>query len=213
MNGIIDRLYQLSFKIRNPATRLGFSKAQNYHQIDNETGIDLIAIFARFDRRHVEHVFLEFGTDIADEPVQKLVNRLAKANTRRRQQFKYWRARRNKIQAVSEPARNTSLPIPSSNVLGAPPTGQEQVLEVPPTVGQPAPSMPSTATRLDPAIVSLDDTTSVISTSTYPRLTKGSELALEIPQLPKALRFKKEFECPYCHVLCSGRMGDTRLWK
>ena len=35
---IVDRLYKLSFKIRNPATRLGFSKARSYREIEAETG-------------------------------------------------------------------------------------------------------------------------------------------------------------------------------
>ena len=38
-NSIIDRLYKLSFKIRNPATRLGFSRARSYCAIDGETGV------------------------------------------------------------------------------------------------------------------------------------------------------------------------------
>ncbi|KAL8816325.1 MAG: hypothetical protein Q9223_004639 [Gallowayella weberi] len=211
VNDIIDKLYQLSFKIRNPVTRLGFSKAQNYREIDQETGVDLIQIIAGFDRQHIEHVFMELRKSNSIEDIQNyyLVKRLAKANTRRRQQFKHWRARRIKIEASSNPPRDLNLPVPSSNVLV---TGQKQLLETP-MAGQPAPSMPSTATRLDPAIVNLDDTTSIISTSTYARLERGHEHTLEIPQLPKKLRSKKEFECPYCHVLCSGRMGTTRLWK
>ncbi|KAL8676089.1 MAG: hypothetical protein Q9186_007357 [Xanthomendoza sp. 1 TL-2023] len=211
VNGIIDRLYQLSFKIRNPVTRLGFSKAQNYQEIDKDTGLDLIPVIADFDRQHVEHVFLQLQKRNSTEDVRKhyLVKRLAKANTRRRQQFKYWRARRVKIQASSEPAKDSNFLIRSSNVLG---TEQQQLLETP-MPGQPAPSMPSTATRLDPAIVNLDDTTSIISTSTYAKLTKGPAHDLEIPQLPKKLRGKKEFECPYCHVLCSGRLGSPRLWN
>ncbi|KAL8801035.1 MAG: hypothetical protein Q9182_004727 [Xanthomendoza sp. 2 TL-2023] len=208
---IIDKLYQLSFKIRNPVTRLGFSKAQTYQEIDKETGVDLIQRIADFDCQHVEHVFLELRKSDSVEDVHEhyLVKRLAKANTRRRQQFKHWRAHRNKIEASSKPAIDLNLQVPSSNVLAL---EQKQLLETP-VSGQPAPSMPSTATRLDPAVVNLDDTTSIISTSTYARLTRGHEHTLEIPQLPRKLRSKKEFECPYCHVLCSGRTGSSRLWK
>ncbi|KAL8810332.1 MAG: hypothetical protein Q9200_002669 [Gallowayella weberi] len=192
VNDIIDKLYQLSFKILNPVTRLGFSKAQNYREIDQETGVDLIQIIAGFDRQHIEHVFMELRKSNSIEDIQNyyLVKRLAKANTRRRQQFKHWRARRIKIEASSNPPRDLNLPVPSSNVLV---TGQKQLLETP-MAGQPAPSMPSTAIRLDPAIVNLDDTTSIISTSTYARLERGHEHTLEIPQLPKKLRSKKEFE-------------------
>ncbi|KAL8931143.1 MAG: hypothetical protein Q9208_000247 [Pyrenodesmia sp. 3 TL-2023] len=165
VNGIIDSLYRLSFKIRNPATRLGFSKAQKYREIDNETGVDLIQIFADFDRQHIEEVFRELrkGQEPKDAKEHYLVERLAKANTRRRQQFKQWRTHRIKIEAISNTAEDFDFLIPSSKTAEM---AQAPVSEGMLASGQPAPSMPSTATRLDPAVVTLDDTTSIISTST-----------------------------------------------
>ncbi|KAL8863350.1 MAG: hypothetical protein Q9178_000030 [Gyalolechia marmorata] len=212
VNGIIDRLYRLSFKIRNPATRLGFSKARKYQEIDNETGEDLIKIFALFDRQHIEQVFLEFRKEREPEDAQEhyLVERLAKANTRRRQQFKQWKTQRIKIEATSNTAKEFDFLIPSSKT-----TGMEQnpVPEGMLASGQPAPSMPSTVTRLDPAVATLDDTTSTISTSTYARVSKEADFALAIPRLPKKLSLNKEFECPYCHIMCSGRTRNPQPWN
>lgn len=48
----IDRLYRLSFRIRNPATRLGFSNAERDRLIA-EDGIDLRESFIAIDLEHV----------------------------------------------------------------------------------------------------------------------------------------------------------------
>ncbi|KAL8655780.1 MAG: hypothetical protein Q9210_000668 [Variospora velana] len=257
-SGIIDGLYRLSFKIRNPATRTGFSKAQNYQEIDDETGVNLIKVLADFDRQHVEQVFIQLrenrtaaspaaseyesndhkerdededneddeddednGDDEDDDHGEKneedevdedddddgydgdggrneedeeedeedednrmdehhqntieeneegdsafkmsesklqkhyLVKRLAKANTRRRQQFKHWQNHRNKVEANSRQAKDFA---PWLSNLRAPNTGQKEMLKVAPIPNQPAPSIPSTVTRVDPAKVDLDDT-------------------------------------------------------
>lgn len=101
----IDRLYRLAFKIRNPATRIGFTKARNYQQIDAESGVDLIQAFRVFDFKHVQEIFLkcnpEADQDFADN---LLVNRLAKAITQRRQQFKQWSSHRIKVETASKDA-------------------------------------------------------------------------------------------------------------
>ncbi len=46
---IIDTLYKLSFKIRDPATRVGFSKARAYRQVDEDTGGDQNSNVANID--------------------------------------------------------------------------------------------------------------------------------------------------------------------
>ncbi|KAL8832345.1 MAG: hypothetical protein Q9170_004915 [Blastenia crenularia] len=212
VNGIVDRLYRLSFKIRNPATRIGFTKARNYQEVDESTGVDLIRILAAFNLQHVEQVFLRLQRDLQSEDVKEhfLVKRLARANTRRRQQFKQWKSHRTKIEANSKHAQKFNLLIPSSKV---PKEGAIQTLKATRIITQPAPSMPSTATRVDPAIANFDDAASVISSSTHAIFTRKPSLALEIPQLPRKLRLQKDFECPYCHRLCSGRTSNPQTWN
>lgn len=56
----IDRLYKLAVWIRNPATRLPSSKAQNFQQVDEETKIDLFKSFESFDYDYVSSLFLEY---------------------------------------------------------------------------------------------------------------------------------------------------------
>ncbi|KAL8974341.1 MAG: hypothetical protein Q9197_001413 [Variospora fuerteventurae] len=258
-SGIIDGLYRLSFKIRNPTTRTGFSKAQSYQEIDDETGVNLIKVLADFDRQHVEQVFIQLregrtaaspaaseyessdhkerdedeeyeddeddkdneddGDDddgekneededneddrddeddddgeineddeeedeedeeneegdsafeMSGSKLQKhyLVKRLAKANTRRRQQFKHWQKHRNKVDANSQQVKDFA---PWLSNLRVPNTSHKEMLKVAPIPNQPAPSIPSTVTRVDPAKIDLDDTRSLVSTSTYARVSR-----------------------------------------
>lgn len=55
----INRLFKMSTKIRNPSTRLGSSRAANYRQVDEETGIDFLQAIKGADQDYVESIFLE----------------------------------------------------------------------------------------------------------------------------------------------------------
>ena len=56
----INRLYKVSTKIRNPSSRLGSSKAANYQQIDEETGIDFLRAIEGADYDHIRSLFLQY---------------------------------------------------------------------------------------------------------------------------------------------------------
>ena len=56
----IDRLYKVSTKIRNPSSRLGSSRAANYQQIDEETGIDFLRAVEQADYDHIRSLFLQY---------------------------------------------------------------------------------------------------------------------------------------------------------
>lgn len=205
---IIDRLYKLSFKIRNPATRLGFSKARKFRQIDEETGIDLMEGFASFDLRHVAEIIAQYwGMVQAECENFELVQRLARANTRRRRQFGQWRRHRLKLESAEKAfaqAMEDKSNVQATSVLLKVPEGSEKG----------AFSVPSTATRLDESKVDLNDTASVTTSPTYTiLLTEDDGNDVVIPPLPKNLGTDKHFECPYCHVLCSKRMSDKRMWE
>ena len=82
VSNVIDKLYRLSFKIRNPATRHGFSKAKDYRDVDASTGVDLIEQFALIDQSHVQEVVAHYrGIPPGDCKDDFLVCRLARANT------------------------------------------------------------------------------------------------------------------------------------
>ena len=196
----IDRLYRLSFRIRNPATRLGFSEAKRYRLIA-EDGTDLTESFAVIDLIHLEDLMAKHLKMSPEESRNHfLVKRLAKANTNRRQQFALWRMHRSRVEQWVE-RTGGSEHIESHNETGM--TSQQ----TPGTIPQ-----PSTATRIDPSI-GLDDSQSVFSSSTCStpsRDDQGQEII--IPRLPDKVR-GRDFECPYCYMLCPGRISDGSAWK
>jgi hypothetical protein len=93
---IIDNLYKLSVRIRQPTLRTRSLKAASYRPKDSETGVDLFEQYATFDLQHtrelVKHLREEHGED-ADVEHDALIERLSRAVTLRRRQFKYWRRR------------------------------------------------------------------------------------------------------------------------
>ena len=191
----IDRLYKLSFKIRSPATRLGFSKARNYREIDGETGVDLMDWYVTYDLRHVTEIIARYwGSSQEECESHELVQRLARANTHRRRQFGHWRRHGLKLESAFAQAIPMLSHVPQGSVKSAH-------------------SLPSTATKLDESNVNLSDTASINSFSTSTSLNpEDNENEISIPPLPETFRTGTNFECPYCHVLCSKRMFDKRLW-
>ncbi|CAI7586420.1 unnamed protein product [Penicillium pancosmium] len=190
--GTIDKLYRLSFKIRNPAMRLGFSRSVKYHEIDPETGVDLIEQLRENDRRHIEQLFGFYRSTSPDKVENDfLVRRLAKANTRRRQQFKHWKKRRSQFDTLPKADERQ----PGTAVLKTP-------------------SRPSTATFLDLSKVNLDDSLSIVSSSTM-AITKDEEKgdSFSIPPPPNYLWEKDEFECPYCFTLCPRKLLNQTNWQ
>lgn len=205
---IIDRLYKLSFKIRNPATRLGFSKARSYREMDEETGVDLMDGYASFDLRHVAEIFARDGWRSQEECEEYyLVQRLARANTHRRQQFGQWRRHRLKLESTEmafAQKMETQMKKPANTELLDVTQGSEKGTF----------SLPSTATRLDEYHVDISDTASVSSGSSFAiSFTEDNENGIDIPPLHEGLCTGKDFECPYCHILCSKSVSKSKAWE
>ncbi|KAJ5116001.1 hypothetical protein N7456_000349 [Penicillium angulare] len=182
---IIDKLYRLAFKIRNPAMRIGFPKGWKFTVIDPETGIDIINQFKIVDlarisdllRSHKSRAFL-------DGSMNYLVQRLIQANMYRRRQFEYWKHRKAKFE--DHPGLE-----PSKTV-----------------------SEPSTATHVNDALIDSVDTASIISGSTSVLSTgSNADQYCSIPPPPKLDAAAKEFECPYCFTLLPAETTRIRKWE
>lgn len=203
----IDRLYSLAFKIRNPAMRLGMSKAATYSEIDPETKTDLIKEFEQIDRLHVEELFRLFGYSDPD-PRHYLIRRLAKANTRRRQQFRYWNRRRAKYEVLGPPQQ----PEITSPEMEKPPASQSELPMVRPASET---LKVSTATWLDEKKVNLDDDTSVVSSSNtfFSMSSQQDDDRPGIPPPPTVDVSAKEFECPFCCIICPRKTLERKAWQ
>ena len=196
----IDRLYRLSFRIRNPAKRLGFSQAKQ-DRLMAEYGTDLTESVIAIDLKHVDDLITKHLKMPPEESRNHfLVLRLAKTNTIRRQQFALWRSHRSKVEQPIERtggSRNIEL----HNDPGA---TSQQILNTA--------SQPSTATQID-ASICLDDSQYVLSSSAHTALFKEDQWQeIIILRLPEKVR-GKDFECPYCYMPCPGRISDGPAWE
>lgn len=93
---IIDNLYKLSVRIRQPTLRTRSLKAASYRPKDPETGVDILEVYANFDLQHTQELIRHFRSSHVSEDNETndiLIDRLSKAITLRRRQFKYWRRR------------------------------------------------------------------------------------------------------------------------
>ncbi|PKY00856.1 hypothetical protein P168DRAFT_285012 [Aspergillus campestris IBT 28561] len=206
----IDRLYQLSFRIRNPRMRMGLSKALQYTEYDSDTGINLMDEYAKLDINHIEELFRSYGRIHTAGTHNYLIQRLARANTRRRQQFRYWKKRKTKYERFSKP----EIVEKTSQHLSGDPSGLGQALHIP----NAAPSQPSTVTYLNMSKIKDDDSendddASIRSTNLFVLKAdeKNSDQAA-IPPPPKNVDVK-EFECPYCCTMCPRKLLANKAWE
>jgi hypothetical protein len=208
----IDRLLRLSMKIRDSTTRTRFSRASKHRKIDKETGVDLVDAFHRYDKDHISNCFQESQRAKSNGQLGHLQNtwlidRLALANVRRRQQFMYWSRHKTKRTVES---KITLLDIQH---------GSHVVHGIPMRNAPPGSvlSKPSTATQLDSAKIDVEDNRSIISStnSMLPVPSDYKEID-SIALLPSSLRHKpglKEFECPYCLTICSSSYLKPLNWR
>jgi hypothetical protein len=106
---IVDNLYKLSVRIRTPTIRSRSLKAASYQRKDPETGVDILGVYAEYDRQHTRellyHLRKHHGEGHEDD---FLAARLSKSITIRRRQFMYWKRHRDKL-AVSTVPESVAL--------------------------------------------------------------------------------------------------------
>jgi hypothetical protein len=191
----VNRLYALSFRVRNPKMRTGLSKALSYKEVDSETGVDLMEAYMERDSRRLEELFRTWRVGDEAGP-QFMVERLARANMNRRKQFKYWERRKIKYQYYHSVA-----------------TGCRWLRELETTSIQrnTRPSEPSTATSPNTSVIL--ETESTVSTDTFVVTSGGTFDPLELPPPPVVDADSPEFECPYCFTICAEETAGPHAWR
>ncbi|KAL9615713.1 MAG: hypothetical protein Q9160_009315 [Pyrenula sp. 1 TL-2023] len=204
----LDRLYRLSIKIRNPRNRIGASRARSFKNLDEETNIDSIEASLPFEKAHIQEVFAFLqGRSPSKFESDYLVNRLASANIQRRQQFGHWRRHRTKLEQASRARPH----LPTETMMDLPQPKEHAELTT-------AYSKPATAADLYPVLASIDTSVDDVKSVTTDRTVliddgKDENNWIQIPPLPLRYRLSKEFECPYCFVICDRRMSTDSKWK
>ena len=240
----INRLYKVSIKIRNPSTRLGSSRAANFQQIDEDTGIDFLRVVEQADHDHIKSLFLQYqkakalqeyetaepskdtigaaDDDGVWEPIRTvlsqhrnadsfLIRRVANANVRRRRQFAYRKAHRQKL------ARHTTASISAETYLAQPSYDKHisNKSSLPQNELAFTTTSVTTATNLNMARLELLDNQSALSVSEYApsSMWQPTKDVVTFPPPPTIRSGDSFFECPYCFTFCPRDICTTGAWK
>ncbi|KFZ08113.1 hypothetical protein V502_09535 [Pseudogymnoascus sp. VKM F-4520 (FW-2644)] len=230
LSNINDNLYRLSRSIRAPASHSRSLKALSYKLIDKETGVDVVQQFAPVDLAFTKDLFSQLRRNAQDQYENfptlgdadlAMIKRLAQGITRRRQQFLYWKHHRKKLGFNAE-REILKVPKPAPTVqLKGDKTGESVVAPRAslPVIGkaQTESSRPKTTVTETTATLFIAPTTvpdgnqSVTSYATTARGLDGSRI--EFPKLPKSIKKGKDFECPYCQMICPPHYQMPRAWR
>ncbi|CAO2649503.1 Nn.00g068880.m01.CDS01 [Neocucurbitaria sp. VM-36] len=222
---IIDNLYKLSVRIRTPTIRSRSLKAASYKPKDPETGVDLLSTYATYDMQHIKELLSHIRQPhLASEKNEEdfLVARLSAAVTLRRRQFKYWKRHREKLGASTmlEVTTKSDQPMPLRPEV---PQCYDQIevqAEVPINVTVvEAPSQKTGKTLLSATEAtqhhqSLDEIVDARSMTSFAVTVKDIHgKGIDLPPPPRAANGEKDFECPYCYIICPARYGRGRAWR
>lgn len=242
MTEILDALYSLATKIRNPRNRPQLAVNELYKHVPvhmrkefiMEREEAAIAIICHVQREQLseglQHGELKASGMSHDEileqyasPSNWLVRRAGIANARRKQQFVYWREHAERISRGL--AGNAPPPRPDGEQHNNVPTADNQE----PTQAQPEQgghvpmhpnlgvsltrSLATSATRLDETFIKLDDLRSVISQQS--RVSTAMNLRgekLGWPSPPAQTSRNGFFICPYCKIICPRKYLAKEAW-
>jgi len=234
----IDRLYRLAAQIRRPATRSGLSDQDHYNHIPQEERRALLNQMAEIERRRLEEVLRDIrrpannkeiplafdGNPVSDhlsvqlqESDMLLLDRLQRANNQRRRRFFRWRSQRHGRESgggedvdaetsvmgtlpdigLSKPrhAGITRLRIDSSDQSVLTPSG-------------------ASFSRLDPAKFDRQASLSGMTNASWTTSARSlPEDKLNWPDPPKLEAKVKNFECPFCFMLCPRQYQRKVEWR
>jgi hypothetical protein len=205
---IVDNLYKLSVRIRQPTAHSRSLKAASYRPKDPESGVDILEQYANFDLQHTRELIRDMRTPHTSDSVADdsfLVERLSGAITLRRRQFKYWRRHREKLDVSTlreEDPQQFAIPIERPE---GPP--RHDTLEVHPEIPiikafKDAPSEKTGKTLLSGTEAthhhqSLDDIVDSKSVTSYATTVRDlTGRGIDLPPSPKGADGERDFECP-----------------
>jgi hypothetical protein len=216
---VIDNLYKLSIHIRNPKARTNHSKAATFKAIDKETGVNLVLQYEHFDIEHTRNVFHELRKELPKKVQEqkandRLIERLGKAITKRRQQFMYWERHRAKLAAntrLEDGPQVDQYKLDSETK--SKPERVKQIIDrgAERSIVTKTAFTATTATLFTPKENFPEDGQSIISVATTARGLDGRRV--DLPPPPKQAKKEKDFECPYCYTICPSRYLHERSWR
>ena len=151
-----------------------------------------------------------------------LIERVGKANAKRRQYFLYREKHREKLsQGVTEDARPIADKIPESkSVKNIPSHNVDVEFHSQPSGQRSRETFPSTAattlilkanSNVDLSLIEVESDAGQSMTSFATSVGEGSDQNVQFPPQPEASMNEREFECPYCWTIVTVR--NWQGWK
>lgn len=204
---VITCLYKFSITIQNPAPRDRLAKCSSIP----------VSHFEEFDIRHLSHKF--------PDAQRYLIERLGKANTKRRQLLKYYEMHHEKIAGhygaqIDGPLPDPVLRAATGNDLDGGLGGTAEAIERPTPSEGPAtiatrPTQTTVSVYVAPDVSHANaySETDDQSQTSYASSTSGGPANLQVPLPPKQeSAFDGEpFQCPFCFVIIS--VSGRQSWK
>ncbi|KAF2107478.1 hypothetical protein BDV96DRAFT_653819 [Lophiotrema nucula] len=242
INEDIDSLFQISVLISRP----GFVR-RYIHSTQESEWDPRVMHFLEFDVSHVEAKILDWGRiqdsgedehtatpEIIDsrstlhgfsDTLKELALRLARANTKRREQLLYWvkHPDSSSIPTKASKSSNTAEAIspsvdakPESNSNNPSNEGEVTPLAPVKVKSEGGRSITTTQTFSTAFVTDLFGTQTVAGPerTIYAESTVGNKRSNRVPDVPPGAKNDETFECPYCHLtLQSKQMEDRTEWK
>ena len=204
----IRSLYKFSALLRRPVVRDKYIRS-----ISKDPSV---SCFTPYDLDHVKNKFPNAG--------EVLIHRLAMANTRRRQQLKYWdKNHQNESEDVSSAFLPRAKPLKTrvgmSNSNAAPhdnlfPVGAANTKNTSQSIGMLSKYTKESFSTVAQSALKDNETFSGRPRTIYETSMNGKVHSLRVPDLPKVPFGRKTFDCPFCHVKLEAQMMRQRnLWK
>jgi hypothetical protein len=201
----LDGLFSFSRAVRRSGILRRFVKVATYIEY-GENGENLTEEF----RKGVERI-IEFRLK-PSKASQDLRKRIVDAICLRQQHFSYLRARKAKNTPIN---KNTNSPQPASKTLRATsratssisPSPVREIFKRLPRCGRP--SILTATTAQHDQITKVHSVKSAKDTQDRAVVCSDADL----PPPPKAPGDLKEFECPYCFLVCSAEELSGERWK
>ncbi|KAK2766116.1 Checkpoint kinase 2 [Arachnomyces sp. PD_36] len=230
----INSLYQMSLLISRPGFNRRYLRSAGKDDYDPR-----IAPYAYYDLRHISEKIRQWNQSpkcINDSELQApseileheaaaentlleehrfLTQRLAKANTKRREQLLYWSLHPDKPPAVFD----NILPNHTLEEKLKPPARHKEASPARAQVDTEPQESRSTMTKKSFSTVVASDILGTQSTvgpprTTYAESAVGNKMSNRVPDIPDDARTRLSFECPYCHTtLGSEKMLKRSEWK
>lgn len=218
----INRLFRLSLLLRQEGARKREAKALAFEPLDSN-GAPLAPDFNSYVDKVLMRTFDSRGADgkalspILPDFIRKRLKRVIEARWRR---LSHGNHHANAL-AGRGSGMATDMELPKlRTTMGSKldgkspqPTAQTPTMLVARTVAKVPASRPASAASTAPRDLTYDGKAAAKALSTGTATTKIRPNKVNLPRPPALKGGVEEFECPYCHLICSSKEQEKRLWQ